>query len=179
MPNEYVFLYALISILSPKRVLEIGTYEGVSAAAMATAMRDFNIDGEIITIDVDPKMTSKALEQATRENLREYIRFITGDSSKVVRGLQGDFDLVFIDGDHTDMGVRKDFEAVKDRANYVLFHDTGESYPGITKLVKELSKDPGWALINITSKNTYGFAILQRKDKRRFMMRSSGEEIEI
>jgi predicted O-methyltransferase YrrM len=51
-PGEhYKLLAALVSVLRPKTVVEIGTAEGMSALAMKTALPD---DGKIVTFDLFP-----------------------------------------------------------------------------------------------------------------------------
>src|SRR5690606_40860985 len=54
---EATLLRMLVQITGAKRVLEIGTFTGYSALAMAMGLPD---DGELITLDKDPEVTSIA-----------------------------------------------------------------------------------------------------------------------
>jgi len=49
--DHYRFLAALIRKLQPKRVIEIGTYTGMSSAALLTALAD---DAKLVTFDILP-----------------------------------------------------------------------------------------------------------------------------
>ena len=49
------------------------------------------------------------------------------------------FDLVMIDGDHSEAGCRNDYELIKDKANMVAFHDIeANAAPGVAKIWSEL-----------------------------------------
>ena len=58
---------------------------------------------------------------------------------------EGPFDLVLIDGDHSEEGCRRDFENLKHHARILVFHDIVSSpVPGVGKVweeVKEREKD--------------------------------------
>jgi hypothetical protein len=52
---------------------------------------------------------------------------------------QESFDLVLIDGDHSEEGCRGDFELVRDRARIIAFHDiVSVDVPGVQKVWKEV-----------------------------------------
>lgn len=93
-PEEGKLLQLLSRMISAKRIVEIGTLGGYSALWLAQTLPD---DGEIITIEKDPKRAAQA-----RKNLalaQERITLIEGVALDVLPDLTGPFDMVFIDAD--------------------------------------------------------------------------------
>ena len=80
----------------PKRVLEIGTFSGHSALAMAAALPD---DGHIDACEVDPKRAAFAQRYFDRSPHGSKITLHVGPATETIERLQGDFDLVFVDAD--------------------------------------------------------------------------------
>lgn len=89
------FLRMLCRMMGARRVLEIGTFTGYSAIAMAMGMDE----GIVHTIDVNDELEEMVREYIRRSGLEERIVFHVGDAREVVRSLEGPFDLVFIDAD--------------------------------------------------------------------------------
>ena len=86
-------LETLAFVMQPKFVLEIGTFSGGSALWLARGMP---ADARLVTCEVDPKHAAFARERLAgdgRIELRE------GPALDTVNGLDGPFDLVFIDAD--------------------------------------------------------------------------------
>jgi predicted O-methyltransferase YrrM len=71
----YQFLYGLVTMLQPKRIIEIGMNTGVSTIVMAQALRGLNTfaDHNIITIDPDHNTAHKAFEQLDQLGLKKYV----------------------------------------------------------------------------------------------------------
>lgn len=93
---EASFLGFLIRSAGVKRVLEIGTFTGYSALAMA---RELPGDGELITLDVNPDSVKLAQEYWDRAPWGGKIKSVVGSALETIPKLQGQFDLVFIDAD--------------------------------------------------------------------------------
>src|SRR4051812_26050865 len=90
------FLHMLVWVSGAKRVLEIGTYSGYSALSMAAALPD---DGELITCDVWEEANEVARRYAAESPHGSKIDFRLGPALETIEGLEGPFDLVFIDAD--------------------------------------------------------------------------------
>lgn len=95
---EGTFLRMLVAIAGAKRVLEIGTFTGYSALAMAEALPE---GGELITCDVDPHATGIAQSFFDRSPHGKKIKIRMGDARDTLRSLPESepFDLVFLDAD--------------------------------------------------------------------------------
>lgn len=90
------FLKLLVKLVSGKRVLEIGTFTGYSALAMASGLED---GGELITCDVDDEVVNIAKKYWKQSPHGKKIKFILGNALETLQKLSGLFDLVFIDAD--------------------------------------------------------------------------------
>ncbi|HEY6961507.1 MAG TPA: class I SAM-dependent methyltransferase [Gaiellaceae bacterium] len=90
------FLELLVWFGRPKRVLEIGTFSGHSALAMAAALPE---DGRIDACELDPERAAFAQRYFDRSPHGSKITLHVGPALETVDGLDGEFDLVFIDAD--------------------------------------------------------------------------------
>ena len=90
------FLSMLSHMLSPKRVLEIGTYTGYSALCIAEGMP---AKSELITIDINEELTPMVEKYAELYGMQDIVKMMIGDASEIIPTLEGSFDLVFIDAD--------------------------------------------------------------------------------
>ena len=90
------FLELLVWFGSPRLVLEIGTYSGHSALAMAAALPP---DGRIDTCEVDPKHAAVAQRYFDASPWGERITIHLGPALETIDRLDGEFDLVFVDAD--------------------------------------------------------------------------------
>ena len=90
------FLKLLVKILNAKRILEIGTFTGYSALAMAEGISD---DGKIITLDIDTKNTEIAKQFFLLSPHGKKIKLIIGNANETIKTLEGPFDFVFIDAE--------------------------------------------------------------------------------
>jgi len=91
-----LLLRSLVRMTRARRVIEIGTFTGYSALAMAEGLPD---DGEIITCDVDPKTTAIARQYWDRSPHGRKITLRLGPAIRTIESIPGPVDLVFIDAD--------------------------------------------------------------------------------
>lgn len=90
------FLALLVRTLQARRVLELGTFTGYSSIAMAHALPT---DGRLITCDVNEETTEIARRYAQEAGVVDRIDYRVGPALETVAGLDGEFELVFIDAD--------------------------------------------------------------------------------
>jgi len=83
------------AMMSAKRILEIGTFTGYSAICMAEALPE---DGELHTMEVNDEMEEFLNEVFERSGMSEKIHLHIGDASRLIPQLEGQFDVVFMDG---------------------------------------------------------------------------------
>lgn len=93
------FLSMFSSLLSPAKILEIGTYTGYSAICLARGLRQ---GGTLTTIEINEELTSTAQGFFQRADLHEQIHLINGDALELIPTLKDTFDLVFIDAHKDD-----------------------------------------------------------------------------
>jgi caffeoyl-CoA O-methyltransferase len=91
---EARLLEALIVISSARSVLELGTFTGVGALAMAAALPP---DGRVITLERDPDNAAAARRHIAASPVGNQIELIEGDARETLSLLPGPFDLVWID----------------------------------------------------------------------------------
>jgi caffeoyl-CoA O-methyltransferase len=91
---EARLLQALIVAGGARRVLEIGTFTGLGALAMAEALPD---GGQLITLEVDSDRAARAREFFADSPYGERITLIEGSALETLADIDGPFDLVWID----------------------------------------------------------------------------------
>lgn len=89
-------LRMLVGMVRPRRILEVGTFSGYSALAMAAALSP---GGELYTFEVNDEMEDFARGWFDASPYGSRIRFTVGDALTIVPTLGLDFDFIFIDGD--------------------------------------------------------------------------------
>jgi predicted O-methyltransferase YrrM len=144
------------------RVVEIGVYEGASAAALCAAMRP---DAELHLIDPFGHHPTAlpagwgAIEQASRRVVARAAQRHDGPrviwhverSEDTGRRWSAPVDVVFIDGDHAEEATRTDWELFSGHVvpgGHVLFHDaTGlHALPGPAAVVAEVCDQADWSI---------------------------------
>jgi predicted O-methyltransferase YrrM len=95
IPNDVVRLMGVIlGLTKPKKILEIGMAVGFSSIYMSDFLPE---DGSITTIDRYPYMIDRAKENFEKFGKGDKINLIVGDAVEVLKELDGEFDLVFMD----------------------------------------------------------------------------------
>jgi caffeoyl-CoA O-methyltransferase len=90
------FLEMLVFALKPQLVLEIGTFTGYSSISMAGVLPP---GGRIVTCDVNETSNKVARRYAEQAGVIDRIDYRLGPALETIAGLDGPFDMVFIDAD--------------------------------------------------------------------------------
>lgn len=142
---ERIVLYELSKEMSV--IAEIGSYIGASACCFGAASK--NKEKIIICIDT---WNNDGMLEGNRDTWSEFssniLSFadsvvpVRGSSTEVVgeaRKITKNFDLLFVDGDHSYEGVKADWEAYKEflrPGSIVIFHDYGWA-EGVKRVVHD------------------------------------------
>lgn len=131
--SEFLNLLSKVSSRELRHMTEIGTSFGGTFFLLCKAASD---NATIITIDTEMRRwRKKLLESYSRPGQRAAV--IKGDSHRpevveLVRKIAGnELDLLFIDGDHSYEGVKKDFmtySRLVRKGGWIAFHDIVPDY---------------------------------------------------
>tara|TARA_B100001287_G_C22684736_1_gene532620 strand:+ start:134 stop:769 length:636 start_codon:yes stop_codon:yes gene_type:complete len=93
-------ILALISkMIRPKKIIEIGTYTGYSALCLAEGLEK---NGEIHTIDINEEYTSIANKYFNKSKYKHNIKSFVGNGIDVIKDLNYNYQLAFIDADKSN-----------------------------------------------------------------------------
>ena len=105
-------------MVSPKNIIEIGTYTGYSALCMAEGLQD---DGELHTLDINEEYTSIAKRYFDRSKYAKNIKQHIGHALNIIPTLECNFQLAFIDADKENYSAYLDLIADKiDLYGYII-----------------------------------------------------------
>ena len=89
-------LSMLSKMISPYRILEIGTYTGYSAICLAEGLTE---DGKLYTIDINEELEDRVRQYFLESKYNQQIDLIIGDALNLIPRLNESWDIVFIDAD--------------------------------------------------------------------------------
>ena len=157
-PSSGQMLYALC-YMQPMHgdVVEIGSWQGRSTSFLANAVKDSN-NGSLYAIDhfkgnigkeelykVDDSLidlSGKFLANISEVGLIDYVKLLDMPSDEAAQELENiRIRFLFIDGDHTHEGVKKDIELFFPKlvsGSIVVFDDYFDGFPGLITAVDEL-----------------------------------------
>jgi caffeoyl-CoA O-methyltransferase len=98
-------LSMLSKMISPKRILEIGTFTGYATLCLAEGLP---ADGLIYTLDINEELEDMVRGHFAESEFDAQIKYIIGDATKTVTQLEETFDLIFIDADKKNNGTYYD-----------------------------------------------------------------------
>jgi caffeoyl-CoA O-methyltransferase len=103
-PEQGQFMALLVELIGARRILEVGTFTGYSALAVALALPP---DGRVITCDINEEMTAIARRYWAEAGVADKIDLrlapaIDTLDELLAEGQAGQFDFAFIDADKTN-----------------------------------------------------------------------------
>lgn len=172
-------LYGLVRAMKPQICVEIGSARGKSTCYIGAALRD-NGGGKLYAIDPHTSTLwndSRSVDTLPilRQNLRRFdlirqVEILRASSAEAAAGWNLPIDLLFIDGDHSYGGVKRDWELfapfVQPFGN-IIFHDTlwdlrppmpKRADMGVPQFVDEL-REQGFPVL--TLEHDFGVSVVQ------------------
>jgi predicted O-methyltransferase YrrM len=133
-PGDRRALYYLVRWLQPSSVLEIGTHVGASTLYIAAALRRQQV-ARLTTVDIvdvnaaDSYWSKAGLSKPPSDALAELgasVDFVQSDSVSFLERASDKFDLIFLDGDHSQAKVLAEITVALKRLRedgLILLHD--------------------------------------------------------
>ncbi|MCX5673951.1 MAG: class I SAM-dependent methyltransferase [Planctomycetota bacterium] len=100
--GDAMMLRILVEGAKCKRGVEVGSATGFGAINMGVGFE--RNGGHLWTIDIDAGMVKATRENVAKMGLEKTVTVIEGDALKVLGGLEGEYDFVFIDALKSDYG---------------------------------------------------------------------------
>lgn len=98
-------LSMLSKMISPARILEIGTFTGYATLCLAEGLTD---EGLLYTLDINEELEEMVRNNFAASDYNDQIKYILGDANETINALNEVFDLVFIDADKKNNGTYYD-----------------------------------------------------------------------
>jgi len=99
-PDQAAFMQVLVRAIGARRCLEVGTFTGYSALAVALALPP---GGRIVCCDVSEEWTSIARRYWTQAGVRKKITLHLAPALQTLKKLKRPFDFAFIDADKANL----------------------------------------------------------------------------
>jgi len=124
-PEQGAFLALLVRLIGAKRTLEIGTFTGYSALAVASALP---ADGKLVACDVSKEWTDIARRYWREAGIADRIDLRLGPAADTLSALlksggAGTFDFAFIDADKSNYDTYYEFSLKLLRSNGLIAID--------------------------------------------------------
>jgi predicted O-methyltransferase YrrM len=113
-------LSMLSKMISPARILEVGTFTGYATLCLAEGLTS---NGVIHTIDINSELEDLVRSNFRKSPLKEKILYHLGDARKIIPELNEVFDMVFIDADKKNNGTYYDLVFDKLRPGGIIIVD--------------------------------------------------------
>lgn len=176
MSENRDFLYDLVKVLKPKKVVELGTYYGCSYFSFAQAIKDNKLATELVGVDTwrGDEHTNfygeTVFETFAKLNARYFNqKYIRKTFEDAVNDFEDEsINILLIDGLHTYEAAKKDLENYLPKLSkdgLILFHDTNVQHFSLKELWAELYvKYPSYNFQNV-----YGLGIIAPKGKKNYI----------
>jgi len=155
-PNQIAEALVYLSDYEIKTYIEIGVFQGGTFLFVSEYLRRFNPGIKCTGIDPTDFLNPEIKEIIDSE---DWLRFASATSDEVA-GQK--FDLVFIDGDHENGWIEKDWNNIGQHAKICMIHDIQEATcPDVVEFWKKL-KGKKIEILDHTSKEpSQGIGIIQ------------------
>lgn len=90
------FLKMLSCMISPKQILEIGTFTGYSSICLSEGLKE---GGMVHTIDINEELSDLVKRYLKESGAEKKVKIYIGNALEIIPTIDKTFDLVFIDAD--------------------------------------------------------------------------------
>jgi caffeoyl-CoA O-methyltransferase len=97
-PDQAALITLLVKAIGAKRAIEVGTFTGYGAIAIARGLPDA---GELICCELSEEYAEIARKNIESAGLTSRVRIDVGPALETLRALDGEFDFAYIDADKT------------------------------------------------------------------------------
>jgi hypothetical protein len=161
--EEYDLLYDLASQVVYGCIVEVGSFRGRSTIALAQGSKKGGQNIPVYAIEphefftgicggkFGPKDRTQFFQNMLNAKCTEIVRLINISSEIVAKGWIQKVHLLWLDGDHTYEGVKRDFQSWEPHltANAVIaLHDSTDDNLGPKKLISELLNTGNYSIKN-------------------------------
>lgn len=157
------FLRSLVTTIKPGRVVETGTFLGISTLRIAEGLKE-NGSGRVITCEYDPKIFAEARKRFDSSGLAEYIE-CRNESSLDLR-VDGPIDLLYCDSDAPlrEQEVRK-FLPQMNPHGLIVMHDASSAMKVVRAAAKKLEEEGLLSVLLLPTPR--GLVVAQKNEGRR------------
>lgn len=99
-PEQTILLRAIVRLVQPQNILEIGTFTGLSSLIMASVLPE---GARITCLDVSEEYTSLARQAWEEAAVADRIDLILAPALETLARLKGPYELAFIDADKENL----------------------------------------------------------------------------
>ena len=153
---DTLLLRILIQSNKAQRGIEVGTAVGFGSVNMGIGFE--RTGGHLYGVEISEKMVAETRENIKKADLEETVTIIHGDALKVLPGLEGKYDFMFIDALKSD--YLKYFKAVEDKlvpGAIVVGHNAIASGKAMQDWLDYMKESPDWEMVLV--KATRGMAV--------------------
>ena len=122
-------LHLLVRSTRRRRVLEVGTSNGVSAIWLASARLDLPGAEPLVTLEREAAKHGQAVANIAASGLARQVRPLLGDATELMASLAGPFDCVFFDADRVGAAWQLGILLPKLEPDCLLLADNALSHP--------------------------------------------------
>lgn len=160
LKTRYDYMLSLVSIIKPKKIIEVGISRGIRAAQLISLSKKFNSNIEYIGYDVFDtkdeefhKLVGNGKKVLSKKQIYDYLiqfcRNVTlfeGTTEETLWNKEIIGDFVFIDGDHRINAISNDFKALQNSKLIILddyyinghYKEFDSKYYGCNELIKKM-----------------------------------------
>lgn len=138
-PNQFSKYLCLLSEHKINSYIEIGCRWGGTFVLTNEYLKMFNNLNKSVAIDI---IDSPVADYCITNNETEFIKINSQSNDFRNYMNNNNFDLIFIDGDHSYIGVKNDYEVTKNFGKIFVFHDiVNDMCPGVVQFWNELKNN--------------------------------------